>query len=74
MRIAVLATVAAVVVGFAVPASTDERPSDPFGNHTTEINKEAPLVGIWDSLRHQMHLEKAYFYECLQSKDDPLPH
>jgi predicted transglutaminase-like cysteine proteinase len=73
MRVAILATVVAVVVGFASPASADERPSDPFGNHTTEINKDAPLVRIWESLRHQMHLEKAYFYECLQSKDDPCP-
>ena len=73
MRIAVLATVVAVVVGFAVPASAGERPSDPFGNHTTEIVEEAPLVEIWESIRHQMHLEKAYFYECLQSKDDRCP-
>jgi hypothetical protein len=46
MRIAVLATIVVVVVGFAVAASADERPSDPFGNHTTEVNKEdlLPLV------------------------------
>ncbi len=73
MRIAILATGVAVVVGFALPASADERPSDPFGNHTIEINEEAPLVRIWESLRQQMHLERAYFYECLQSKDDPCP-
>jgi predicted transglutaminase-like cysteine proteinase len=74
MRIAILATVVAVVVGVVWPASADDRPSDPFGNHTIEINSnEDPLVGIWDSLGHQMHLEKAYFYECLQSTDDPCP-
>ena len=73
MRVAVVATVVAVVVGFTLPASADERPSDPFGNYTIEINKEFPLVGTWESLRHQMHLEKAYFYECLQSKEDPCP-
>jgi predicted transglutaminase-like cysteine proteinase len=73
MRVSILATVAAVVVGFALPAFADERPSDPFGNHTIEINEGAPLVRVWESLRRQMHLEKAYFYECLQSKDDPCP-
>jgi predicted transglutaminase-like cysteine proteinase len=74
MRVSILAMVVAVLVGFALPAFADERPSDPFGSQTIEItNKEAPLVEIWDSLRHQMRLEKAYFYECLQSKDDPCP-
>ena len=67
MRFTILAIVIAVVVGFASPASADERPSDPFENYTTEINKDAPLVRVWDSLRHQIRLEKAYFYECLQS-------
>jgi predicted transglutaminase-like cysteine proteinase len=72
MRAAMLITVVVVVVGFAMPTSADERPSDPFGNHTIEINdKDAPLVGIWDSLRHQMQLEKTYFYGCLQSQGDP---
>ena len=74
MGVTIWATVVAVLVGFALPVSADERPSDPFGNDTIEINsKEAPLVNIWESLRHQMHLEKAYFYECLQSTDDPCP-
>jgi hypothetical protein len=74
MRVSILAVVFAVSVGFALPAFADERPSDPFGSHTIEINnQEAPLVEIWDSLRHQMRLEKAYFYECLRSKDDPCP-
>jgi predicted transglutaminase-like cysteine proteinase len=74
MRVAILAAAVLVILGFALSASADERPSDPFGNHTTEINnKEDPLVGIWQSLGQQMHLEKAYFYECLQSKDDPCP-
>ena len=49
-RIAIWATVVAIVVGFTLPASADERPSDPFGIHTTEINKDTPLVGIWESL------------------------
>jgi predicted transglutaminase-like cysteine proteinase len=74
MRVAILATVVAVVVGFALPAAAEERPSDPFGGHTIEMNnRESAFVGIWESLRHQMNLEKAYFYECLQSKNDPCP-
>ena len=73
MRIAVLAGVVSVVIGGAVAAAAHDRPSDPFGNHTIELNDESPLVAVWESLRHQMHLEKAYFYECLQSKDDPCP-
>ena len=50
MRVSILAMVVAVLVGFALPAFADERPSDPFGSQTIEItNKEAPLVEIWDS-------------------------
>jgi predicted transglutaminase-like cysteine proteinase len=63
----------AIVVGFVLPALGDERPSDPFGNHTAELNKDAPLVGIWDSLKEKMQLEKAYFHECLLLKEPPCP-
>jgi predicted transglutaminase-like cysteine proteinase len=63
----------AIVVGLVLPAHTDERPSDPFGNYTTELNKDAPLVGIWKSLTAMMQLEKAYFHECLLSKGPPCP-
>ena len=74
MRIAALIAVVAFTVGFVVlSACAEERPSDPFGNHTTELNKDAPLVGIWESLRDQMKLEKAYFHECLASKDASCP-
>ena len=72
MRVAILATVVAVGVGFALPTSASERPSDPYGGHKIEI-KVGPLVGTWQSLRHQMRLEKAYFYQCLQFKDNPCP-
>ena len=51
MPMAVYVAVLAIVFGFAVPASADDRPSDPFGNHTIELNKEARLVEIWESLR-----------------------
>ena len=61
------------MVGSVLPASADERPSDPFGNHTAELNKDALLVGIWDLLKDKMQLEKAYFHECLLLKEPPCP-
>lgn len=63
----------AIMVGLVLPTLGDERPSDPFGNHTAELNKDAPLVGIWDSLKDKMQLEKAYFHECLLLKEPPCP-
>ena len=50
MHVAIFATVVAIVVGFAVPTCASDRPSDPFGNHTIELNKETPLVEMWESL------------------------
>jgi predicted transglutaminase-like cysteine proteinase len=61
----------AIVVGLVLPALGDERPSDPFGNHTAELNKDEPLVSIWDSMKDKMQLEKAYFHECLLLKEPP---
>jgi predicted transglutaminase-like cysteine proteinase len=63
----------AIVVGLVLPALGDERPSDPFGDHTAEFNKDAPLVRIWDSLKDKMQLEKAYFHGCLLSKESACP-
>ncbi len=48
MHVAMLLIVVAIVIGFAAPTSANDRPSDPFGNHTVELNKEARLVEIWD--------------------------
>jgi predicted transglutaminase-like cysteine proteinase len=62
----------AIVVGLVLPALGDERPSDPFGNHTAELDEDEALVGIWDSLKDKMQLEKAYFHECLL-KEPPCP-
>jgi predicted transglutaminase-like cysteine proteinase len=74
MVIALIAVVA-VTIGFVVlPGVADEaRPSDPFGNSTAELNKDAPLVAIWDSVRDQMKLEKAYFDDCQESKNAQCP-
>jgi hypothetical protein len=51
MHIAAFITVVAIVVGFAAPTCANDRPSDPFGNQTIELNKETPLVEMWESLR-----------------------
>ena len=67
MPMAVYVAVLAIVFGFAVPASADDRPSDPFGNQTIELNKEARLVEIWESLRDQVLLDKAHFHSCIES-------
>jgi predicted transglutaminase-like cysteine proteinase len=71
MRIAIFVRIVAVVIGLTAPAGASDRPSDPFGNYTTELNEDARLVGIWDLLRDQMRVEKAYFHKCLESKDCP---
>ena len=56
MRVAAFVTAVAIVFSFAVPASADDRQNDPFGDHTIELNKEASLFGIWESLRDQVLL------------------
>jgi hypothetical protein len=66
-------TAAAILVGSVAPAASDERPPDPFGNHTTELNNDAPLAGIWVALRDRMQREKAYFHECLVPNASPCP-
>jgi predicted transglutaminase-like cysteine proteinase len=72
MKIALFVTVIAMMAELVVPVTADDRPSDPFGNYTTELNKEAPIAMIWDSLRDKMLIEKGYFHKCMQTKDCPL--
>ncbi len=67
MHVAKFVAVVAIVVGFASPTSANDRPSDPFGNHTIELNNEAPLVEIWESLRDKVLLDKAHFHACIES-------
>ena len=69
MHIAAFVTLVAIVIASAVPTSADDHPSDPFGNHTVELNKEAPLVAIWEFLRDQMLLDKARFHSCIETGD-----
>jgi predicted transglutaminase-like cysteine proteinase len=73
LNIALLFTAGTILVGLVPTAAADERPADPFGNHTIELNKDAPLVGIWGSLKDKMRLEKAYFQECLLPNEPPCP-
>ena len=40
IALAVLFTTGAILVGFMFPAAADERPPDPIGNHTIELNKD----------------------------------
>ena len=60
----------AIAAGF-VPAAAEDRPSDPFGDVTVELNKDAPLAKIWELLRDKMLIEKGYFHKCLEFKDCP---
>ena len=48
MYIAAFVTVLVFVVSFPTPTSANDRPSDPFGNHTIELDNEAPLVEIME--------------------------
>ena len=57
------------MVGFTVPTCANDRPSDPFGNYTVEMNKEAYLFGIWEYLRDQVLLDRAHFHHCIESNE-----
>jgi len=73
MALAVLFTAGANLLGLVLPGAADERLADPFGNHTTELKTDAPLVEIWDSLKDRIQVEKAYFHYCLVRKAPPCP-
>jgi predicted transglutaminase-like cysteine proteinase len=70
MHISAFVTVIAIVVGFAAPTCANDRPSDPFGNYTVELNEEAYLFGIWESLRDQVLLDRAHFHLCIESNNE----
>jgi predicted transglutaminase-like cysteine proteinase len=67
----IFVTVFAIGTGLAVPIKADDRPSDPFGNHTADLKNEEPIVKMWDLLRNEMMIEKGYFHRCLETKDCP---
>jgi hypothetical protein len=43
MKIALFVTVIAMMAKLVAPVAADDRPGDPFGSYTTELNKEAPI-------------------------------
>ena len=73
MNIATFVTVVAILVGLGAPTSADDRPSDPFGNHTVDLDKDATLFAIWESLRDQVLLDKAHFHSCIEFSNNPCP-
>jgi predicted transglutaminase-like cysteine proteinase len=73
MRIAVYMMVTAVIAGFGLPSAANERPSDPFGNHTIELGDNARLIAVWKFLRDQVLLDKRYFHDCVESSDAVCP-
>src|SRR5262245_18883729 len=73
MHIAALLTVLAFVVGSVTPASADDRPDDPFGNHTKELNNEALLFATWEFLREQVTLDKTKFLSCIKQNPSSCP-
>ena len=73
MHIAAFIAVVAVVGGFTTPISADERPSDPFGNHTTELDNESQLFIIWKTLRDEVLLDKAHFHACIEASNESCP-
>jgi predicted transglutaminase-like cysteine proteinase len=68
----VFAMVVALVVGFAVPASADDRPSDPFGNHTIEL-EDGSLIAIWKSVRDQLWYDELRINYCIEFTKEPCP-
>ena len=73
MHIAAFLTVVAIVVGFAVPTSADDLPSDPFGNHTIDLDTDTALFAVWEALRDQVLLDKDRFHSCIESGNTPCP-
>jgi hypothetical protein len=71
LQSAIFVTVFAIAAGSPVPTKADDRPSDPFGNHTADLKKEDPIVKMWDLLRYEMVIEKGYFHRCLETRDCP---
>jgi predicted transglutaminase-like cysteine proteinase len=60
------------LIGCPTPISADDRPSDPFGNHTIELNKETPLVEIWEVLGDQLLFDKQHAQSCVEDSNAPL--
>jgi len=73
LHIAALLAAHAFVAGSATLVSAGDRPGDPFGNHTIELTKEAPLFSIWEFLKDQVVLDKKEFHACLAQSNSSCP-
>ena len=73
MHLAIFPIVVAIMVSFAAPTWANDRPDDPFGNHTVELNKEARLVEIWEFLRDRVLLDRTHFESCIESGNTSCP-
>ena len=76
-RIAAISSLALVMVAIlsqalSAQALSNDRPSDPFGDYTIELDKDVPLARTWELLRDKMAIEEGYFHKCLASKACPL--
>jgi hypothetical protein len=71
MRLPISLPIVAILLGLSASSLANDRPDDPFGNHTIERNNEVPLVETWESLRDQVLLDKAHFHSCLESDSNP---
>jgi predicted transglutaminase-like cysteine proteinase len=69
---AVFVIIVALALGFAVPAFADDRPSDPFGNHTIEL-RDGPLVEIWSAVRDELLDDHLRTQSCVEFSKDPCP-
>jgi predicted transglutaminase-like cysteine proteinase len=72
MNVAASLTVLALVVGFVTPISADDRPGDPFGNHTAELNS-GTLFATWEFLKDQVLLDKKEFLFCIEHDPSSCP-
>lgn len=71
MHLVLIVTVFAILAGLMVSTTANDRPSDPFGDYTVDLYKDASLTKMWDALRGQMLIQKDYFHKCLRTKDCP---
>jgi predicted transglutaminase-like cysteine proteinase len=65
--------VLALAVGFAMPSRADDRPHDPFGNHTIELSSEAPLFAVWQFLSDQVMLDNTKILSCMEQNNSSCP-
>jgi predicted transglutaminase-like cysteine proteinase len=73
MKMGATVIVLALAVVFAIPSRANDRPHDPFGNHTIELTSEAPLFAVWRFLRDQVVLDKTKILSCMGQHKSSCP-